>query len=466
VIESQSVDEQAYRAALGFLYDRINYERMASGSSRYHFWLQRTDQLLIRLGLSGYLHSQTDAAKIPIVHIAGTKGKGSTSAMVAAALTAAGMKTGLYTSPHLHHLEERFKIDGRPCSQAELVALVDRIEPVARAIGRDAGREPSFFELTTVIALLHFDTSDCDAVVLEVGLGGRLDSTNVCAPSVTAITSIGLDHEHILGHSLGEIAAQKAGIIKPGVPVVSGVGEGEAAEVIQARCCETSSPLFQRDREFSVQSQPAPHWGSRLTYQGHVPPLSSRADIEIPLEGVHQAGNAAIALAILDLLRDQGLKIDQEAASRGIAGLECPGRIERFDLPDQVTAIVDAAHNADSIKALCRCLTDRAGDRQIAIVFGTSHDKNADTMLQQLSPLADHLMLTRFTGNPRFKPAAELLELVPPDKRTAAQVIEQPIAACSAALAAVNPGGMLVICGSFFLAAETREWLASQALPN
>ncbi len=466
MIESQSVDEQAYRAALGFLYDRINYERMASGSSRYHFWLQRTDQLLIQLGLSGYLHSQTVKPKVPIVHIAGTKGKGSTSAMVAAALTSAGMKTGLYTSPHLHHLEERFMIDGQPCSQADLVALVDRIEPVARAIGKDSGREPSFFELTTVVALLHFDTSDCDAVVLEVGLGGRLDSTNVCAPSVTAITSIGLDHEHILGNSLGEIAAQKAGIIKPGIPVVSGVAEGEAAEVIQARCRETSSPLFQLGREFSIQYQPAPQWGSRVEYQGNAPPLNSHQCIEIPLEGIHQARNAAIALTIIDLLRDQGLEIDHDAASRGIASLQCPGRIERFDLPDQVTAIVDSAHNADSINALCRCLQDRAGDRQVAVVFGTSRDKNAEVMLHQLSPLADHLVLTRFAGNPRFRPAAELLDLVPLARAGSVQVVEQPIAACSTALDAVKPGGMLVVCGSFFLAAETREWLAAQALKN
>ena len=174
VIQSHSTDDSAYQEALGFLYGRINYEQMTSGSSRFPFRLQRTSELLRALGLADYLHTQTTRPKVPIVHIAGTKGKGSTACMVAASLTSAGLKTGLYTSPHLHRLEERFQIDGEPCSSGELVALVQQIRPATESVADPRHRPPSFFELITAIALLHFDRCDCDAIVLEVGLGGRL----------------------------------------------------------------------------------------------------------------------------------------------------------------------------------------------------------------------------------------------------------------------------------------------------
>lgn len=216
--------EVRYQDALGFLYDRINYERMASGTSRYPFRLKRITELLRRLGLAGYLHTDSPEPKVPLVHIAGTKGKGSTAAMLAAALSAADLRTGLYTSPHLHHLEERFRVDGQPCSSEQLISLVEQIKPATELVEQQIG-SLSFFELTTAIALMHFDATECDAIVMEVGLGGRLDSTNVCSPSVSAITSIGLDHQHVLGETLVEIAAEKAGILKAGVPVVSGVAD-------------------------------------------------------------------------------------------------------------------------------------------------------------------------------------------------------------------------------------------------
>ncbi len=466
MIESQPADDQAYREALGFLYDRIDYERMASGTARYPFRLQRTDQLLQQLGLGEYLYSQTSHPKVPIVHIAGTKGKGSTATMVAAALSGSGLKTGLYTSPHLHRLEERFQIDGEPCTSADLVSLVARIEPITESIARQAKRSPSFFELITAIAMLHFDASQCQAIVLEVGLGGRLDSTNVCAPSVTAITSIGLDHQHVLGETLAEIATEKAGICKRSVPLVSGVVGGEASQVIVARTMQESSKLFQLGRDYSYQHCPDPVWGSRVDYRGIRPPLTEAVSWTLALEGSHQAHNAAIALSIVDVLRDQGVPIDQESAIQGIAGVECPGRLERFELPNQVTAIVDAAHNIDSINALCQCVQHRARGKPITVVFGTSRDKDAGSMLTQLTTLADHLVLTRFMGNPRYSPPNELRQLLPPSVRRSTVVIEQPIDACSAALDLLATGGILVICGSFFLAAETREWLAAKALAD
>jgi dihydrofolate synthase/folylpolyglutamate synthase len=449
--------------ALGFLYDRINYERLTGNASRYPFRLQRMTELLRQLGLADYLHAESPAPKRPLVHIAGTKGKGSTSTMVAAALSAAGLRVGLYTSPHLHALEERFRIDGQPCSPADVVSLVERVRPATESVERELG-PASFFELTTAVALLHFDTAGCDAIVLEVGLGGRLDSTNVCSPTVTAVTSIGLDHQHVLGHDVRRIAAEKAGILKPGVPVVSGVLDPAAAEVIARRAAETGSALYQVGRDFQFDHEPAPRWGSTVRYRGLTPPLGPSLELSLQMEGEHQAGNAAVAVGILDLLRARGVDVAPQAVRRGLGQLQCAGRIERFVLPGNVVAIVDGAHNQDSIAALCACLRRRRVARPLCVVFGTSIDKSAEPMLQSLSELADRLILTRFFGNPRFRPPEQLVPLVPGAVLQQTTLIEDPIAACSEGLRSVTPGGTLVICGSFFLAAETRVWVADRAV--
>lgn len=436
---------------------------MAGGTAKYPFRLKRITELLRQLGLNGYLYADSPNPKVPLIHIAGTKGKGSTAAMVAAILTAAGLRTGLYTSPHLHRLEERFQVDGRSCSSEQLIALVDRLQIANECVERTTG-SPSFFELTTATALLHFDTEKCDAIVLEVGLGGRLDSTNVCSPSVVAITSIGLDHQHVLGNTLVEIAAEKAGILKEAVPVVSGVVDVDAAEVVKARADQTHSKLYQIDRDFGFDCHPRNRWGSEVAYQGATPPLSQRESATLSLEGKHQAKNAAMSIAIVDLLRDQGLAIPSEAIRNGLGQLECPGRIERVMLPHNVMGIIDAAHNQDSISALCDCLRDRSADRTIAVVFGTSIDKSAETMIGLLAEVTDELFLTRFHGNPRFFPPADLQPMVAPPLAGKTHVVTDPVQACELALRSVSPEGTLVICGSFFLAAECRDWLKEKSI--
>ncbi|QDT13216.1 bifunctional folylpolyglutamate synthase/dihydrofolate synthase [Planctomycetes bacterium K23_9] len=472
-----------YQKALSFLYDRINYEKMASGTARYPFRLHRTGELLRELGLDGFLAECVDQPQIPIVHIAGTKGKGSTGSMVASILTASGMVTGLYTSPHLNDLEERFRIDGQPCSREQLADLVEEIAPVAQKFADQGHGDPSFFELTTAIGLLHFQKQKCDAIVLEVGLGGRLDSTNVCMSSVSAITSIGLDHQHVLGNTLAEIAAEKAGIIKPGVPLVSGVRGGEAAEVIAAKATKARANLFQLGKDFDFQCQPDSQWGSTLDYRviPQVAPLKETTDrpldpdtnmsqVELGLDGEHQAHNAAVAITIarqlqLRILRDSSKTpphtINEQAIRDGLQNVRCPGRVERFCLANGITAIVDAAHNDDSIAALCRCIEQRRGDQKVAVVFGTSRDKSADSMLKLLAPAADLLVLTQFEGNPRYRPTDDLLPLVPPSATRNTVVQRTPIEACQAGIDFLGSGGTLVICGSFFLAAETRPWVES-----
>ena len=452
-----------------YLYGRINYERIAGSTQRYTFRLQRITELLKQLGLADYLFDHglpplSNVPKVPLVHIAGTKGKGSTAAMVSSVLTAAGLRTGLYTSPHLHRLEERFRIDSVPCSADQLLDLVQRLVPAVPSVERCYG-PPSFFDLTTALAMLHFDSSKCDAIVLEVGLGGRLDSTNVCSPSVTAITSIGLDHQHVLGETLTvQIAAEKSGIIKPNVPVVSGVADPDAAGVIAAVADKHQCQLFQLGRDFDVLASPAADWGARWNFAGLRPPLRNQMQISLRMEGDHQSRNAAIAIAVLDLLRDQRVEIPTTAIEEGFGQLQCIARVERFSLPNGVIGIVDAAHNRDSIAALCQVL-GRRGKHPISVVFGTSIDKQAEAMLASLGEVVDRVVLTRFWGNPRFRPPQELVPLLPASLRETSRVVEDPVQACLSALPSVTPGGTLVVCGSFFLAAETRQWFG-QSRPD
>ena len=307
-----------YEEALAYLYDRINYERVADRDRRYEFRLQRTVELFQNLGLEAYLHCATPngATKRPLVHIAGTKGKGSTATMVSAILAAAGHKVGLYTSPHLTELEERFRIDGIPCSAETLARLVNRVQPVVDRMDAEPAGKVSFFELTTAMAILHFDQESCDAIVLEVGLGGRLDSTNVCAASIAIITSIGLDHQRVLGETHEEIAAEKAGIIKSAAPVVCGVRHNKAGEpssraqaVIQSVAESASAGFYQIGKAFEASDIGGAEQGIRFVYSASPGPLGSlntpRLEVEVNLDGSHQAENAALAITACRLLNDQ-----------------------------------------------------------------------------------------------------------------------------------------------------------------
>ena len=267
--------------------------------------------LLVRLG-------QPDAG-LKIVHVAGTKGKGSTSAMIAAMLTAAGYRTGVFSSPHLERIEERFAVDGEPCGESELVALVDRLRPVVAAMDAEAAAEgdlqggPTYFEVTTAMALVHFVERQVDAAVLEVGLGGRLDSTNVCLPMVSVITSISFDHTQQLGNTLAAIAGEKAGIIKPGVPVVSGVTSDEPREVIARVAHEHGCRLIQTGREFRHR-----YHDGRVDFEYAVAGQEYCLEgVPLAMRGPHQAANAAVALATIAELRHQGLvRLDRRDAPR------------------------------------------------------------------------------------------------------------------------------------------------------
>jgi dihydrofolate synthase / folylpolyglutamate synthase len=456
-----STSSSDYERAIAYLYGRINYERTAE-TLPYAFRLRRMTELLDRLDLRGVA-----GATVPVVHVAGTKGKGSTSTMVASMLTAAGYCTGLYTSPHLVRLEERFTVDGKLCDLPTAVALIEALRSEADHMATTDMGPPTFFEMTTAMALMHFRNSKCNAVVLEVGLGGKLDSTNVCKPAATAITSIGYDHQHILGNTLAEIAAQKAGIIKPGVPVVSGVLQAEARQVIETIASENSSPLFAINRDFEVHATAhvCDDWTTKFDLVAHKSPLQDRQNWRVPLDGEHQAKNAAVACALIDLLVAQGMSISRECQASGLAKTTIAGRVERFKLSEDTDLILDTAHNVDSIEALCRCIERRSAGRPVTIVFGTSKDKEHVPMLAKLAEQADAMILTRYHANPRFREPSELLRDLPADKNLrnfSAQIIEEPVAAVQAAISRVSGPQLIVVCGSFFLAAEVRPFLEAR----
>lgn len=431
--------------------------------------LLRMRQLMERLG--------NPLADTPIIHIAGTKGKGSTAAMCAAMLTAAGYKTGLYTSPHLEQLEERYSIDGDLISSQTLTALCGQLRTVVDELDAeaDAASEPrlTFFELTTALAFMHFAQADVDWAVLEVGLGGRLDSTNVCSPRVTAITNISFDHTRQLGNSLEEIAREKAGIIKQGVPVISGVMDKSAATVVADVAAQREAPLRQLGRDFHFDYVPPEHLEQEqetglVRYRSSGTQSKSANECETPLAmlGTHQAANAAVALAIRDEVLAKGFELPQSAVTQALSKLVYPARIEVVHR--QPTVIVDAAHNVASVQALIETLRASFTARRRYLIFASTNDKDVRGILRLVNPFFDRIFLTQFVGNARATPPDELFRNAPgdndsPTKLNRYELCADPGSAWQAARAAATEEDMICVSGSFFLAGEIRHWIAEHA---
>lgn len=450
-----------YQNATKWLYDRIDYERLGKAGASYRFTLDRMRDLVQRMGQGNCLAPapERDGELPRVVHIAGTKGKGSTASMVAAMLTAGGFKTGLYTSPHLVRLEERFRVDGQPASEAEMVDLIHSLQPIVDRMAAEPIGGPSFFELTTAIAIEHFRRSGCGYWVLETGLGGRLDSTNVFQSDVTVITSIGLDHQHVLGNTTDKIAKEKAGIFKPGVPAISGVTQSPACDVIREHARQLGVELREIDSDFRIKETKLAEWGSEfgIHFDSDRTDACDEIEVKLNLEGDHQVHNAALAIEALR-------QIDQAPSTKmleGLATLQIDARLERFERDAEATVILDAAHNPDSIAALLRTTNKRYPGRKVVGVFGTSVDKDAADMIAQLKSGFARIVLTRYHKNPRFVPTDTLAEMAGPDGSWWS-INDAPIAACQQAIEEAGSDGIVVVCGSFFLAAEVRPWLASR----
>src|SRR4030042_1929255 len=366
-----------YAAALDYLLSRTDYERYPGFNYANRFDLRRTEDLLQRLG-DPHLISKS-------VHIAGSKGKGSTSAMIAAGLQAAGYKTGLYTSPHLVTLRERIQGDGKPILKSDLASVVEVIKPHVEAVDRDGTYgELSTFELLTAAAFVHFQRKRVDYQVLETGLGGRLDATNVVMPEICVITSISYDHTDVLGDTLAKIAAEKAGIIKKGRRVVSSPQAEEAASVIRAVCRKKDVRLVSVGSDVTWKKLNSNLSGQSLEVKG----LKNSYQITIPLLGSHQLQNAAAAVAALELLG-----LDKKSIERGLAKTDWPGRLQI--LRRRPLLVVDGAHNRDSAKKLGDALKEYFQYDRLTIIIGTSSDKDTSGIVSELAPLAHRVIATR-----------------------------------------------------------------------
>lgn len=446
-------DLQNYREAIDFLLGRINYERVSTSEfSAGDFKLDRMRSLL---GLIGDPHRE-----LPAVHIAGTKGKGSTAMMTAAILTQAGYRVGLFTSPHISRLEERMTVNGRLPNEREVVELVDRLRGPLEEMNRSPQTAPpTYFEILTAMAWLYFRDQRVDIVVLEVGLGGRLDSTNLCCPEVTVITSISHDHTRLLGATLGLIAAEKAGILKSGVPLINGELGGEALTVIQRIAHDCGAPILQLGSDFRYQHHPAVNEENQpAILPGQVDVFVADyqyAGLPLPALGVHQAHNAALAVSACTALRERGWRISEQAIQRGMLTAKCPVRMEL--VCNNPLTIVDAAHNPASIRALAQTLDSTFSGRKKGLIFAVSRDKPGVEMLLELLPRFAWVVVTRYLNNPRGLPPEELIRAAQSHTGTPLHVAESPVEAWERAEQLADSTDLVCVTGSFFIAAEIRD---------
>jgi dihydrofolate synthase/folylpolyglutamate synthase len=443
-----------YQDRLDYLYSRLNYEWVGMPRIPAELRLGRMRRLMRRLG-DPHLGQQ-------IIHIAGTKGKGSTAAMMAAALAASGVRTGLYCSPHLHRLEERFTVDGKPASVAELVALVDEVREAVESLDLDdphhASRRSTFFEITTAMGLLHFARRGVGAVVLEVGLGGRLDSTNVVHPMLSIVTSISFDHTRQLGNTLASIATEKAGIFKRGRPAVTGVRTGEAQEAIRRVATRRRCPLRELGADFRFDTAPPKLPVARPT-PCQVAVRTWRTDwgtLSLPLLGPHQAHNASVALAGLDVLAEEqpGLTVSRDDVIRGFAALRWPARVEVVG--QRPWLVIDGAHNVASADALAQTLRMCFPHTRRTLVFGTSRDKDLSGQLRTLLPLFDDVIATRYVENPRSVLPEVIAATVFDLTGRTIPATADPADALELAHRRAAPDELICVTGSLFLAAEAR----------
>ncbi len=392
----------------------------------------------------------------PTVHVGGTSGKGSTATMIAAALQAAGKRTGLHTKPHLHAMTERARIDGVPVSRERFAALLDAMMPAIERVAAEYGR-PTYYETLLALAFAHFAHERVEAAVIEVGLGGRLDGTNVITPAVAAITSVGYDHTDVLGTTIEAIAFEKAGIAKAGVPLVVAPVEAAALRVIERRAAEAGAPLVlvrdvvrAADREGDGRGQRM----SALTARGEY-------DVRLPVLGLFQRANAATAIAVLELLPD-GLRPGREAIERGFAQLELPGRMELFGRSPAV--VLDVAHNPEKAALLAASLREHFPGRRVHYVVAIGESKDARRILEALAALpSSTFTFTTFaaTGRAPIAPArlAAMAEALGGWGRT----IDDPIEALTVARRTAGAGDVVVVTGSTFVVAGLREWYATTA---
>ncbi|MBN2216085.1 MAG: bifunctional folylpolyglutamate synthase/dihydrofolate synthase [Pirellulales bacterium] len=447
--------------AADYLLHRVNYERVSqSADFTQRFKLDRMRELLHRIG--------SPESGIPVIHVAGTKGKGSTAAMIAAVLTDAGYRTGLFTSPHFERVEERLMVDGAACSGDELVGLVERVRPAVEAMDRRAEHHggpdddrPTYFEVLTAMALDHFARRAVDVAVLEVGLGGRLDSTNVAQTVVSVITSISLDHTAQLGDTLEAIAAEKAGILRPGVPLVSGVTRPAPRAVIRQLARRIGAPMIEAATDFETVVPDSPTADGPFDYYRRGE--AEYRGLRLAMPGRHQTANAAVALAVIDELRKIGWNVPESAVRSGLARAVCPGRVEILDA--RPTVVLDVAHNRASVEALVEVLAERFAGRRKWALFAAAADKDLRGMLDVLLGAFDEVVFTRFLENPRAASPEDLARLAGEQTGRTYPIYPSPAASWAWLTNRVQPDDLICVTGSFFLVTEIRRILKIEPRP-
>ncbi|MDR1382509.1 MAG: bifunctional folylpolyglutamate synthase/dihydrofolate synthase [Planctomycetaceae bacterium] len=460
-----------YESAVRFLLGRVNYETFQQ--MPYEQMRQNLDRIKAFLVFIG-----RPDRRFPIIHVAGTKGKGSVCAMLDAIAAESGLKVGCFTSPHLDSLNERFTINGVPCPNHRVVEIVQSLEKEwTRFLQKQPNsQELTFFEWSAVFAFVYFAQEQVDLGILEVGLGGRFDATNVCQPIISVITSISLEHTEQLGHTLAAIAGEKAGIIKPYIPIVSGVefGEGDdPRQIIRQISAEQRAYLFEKQRDFSLVKYSGGTFDFLWNPATKCSAIQSSASVRVEhlrlnLLGEHQKQNAAVALAAVMLLRQNGFVITDENLRRALATLEIPGRVELRQWQTSggsTTLILDGSHNRASAEALLESLhTLNAKQRfsQKILLFGSTLGKDVDGMFATLLPFFDHVIISQYASNPRAFPAEKLWNIA--QNATSTQKILQQlemIPAISDALQSLHStaanNSLLCVTGSFYFIAEIRK---------
>ncbi|MDD4237625.1 MAG: bifunctional folylpolyglutamate synthase/dihydrofolate synthase [Desulfotomaculaceae bacterium] len=413
------------------------------GKFGFNFGLERIEELLSRLGNP---HQQ-----LKIIHVGGTNGKGSTTAMLAAILQKAGYRVGTFTSPHLHSYTERFQINGVNIPEASIAALIYELRPHLDAMVAEGFEHPTEFEVATAGAFLYFSREKIDYLVLEVGLGGAIDSTNVAMPLVSVITNVAFDHMDYLGYTIREIAGVKAGIIKPGVPVVT-AAEGEGLEVIKEVSRKNNCRLIRLGQDVTWEHISLSQEKQRFTIRGL---RGVYENLTLYLIGRHQQINAATAVAAAELLMELGVSISAAAVRYGLAATRWPGRLEIMRREPLV--LIDGAHNFDGARALRLALEETFPGRSIVLMIGMLGDKERARVAAELAPLARAVVVTR-PNSPR---AGNWQELAREAERYTPEVyvIEDIGEALNMALSLAGPGEMVCVTGSLYMLAEARELL-------
>jgi len=432
-----------YNDALAKILQLVDFERMYRVHGmpvRYN--LDRIESLMDRLG--------KPHLGVPTLHIAGTKGKGSIAAMSAAILTHQGFRTGLYTSPHIHTIRERIRLNGVPVSEDEFANLVETVWPAMEAIRSESkNTRVTLFEYLTGMAFTHFNLNKTEFQVVEVGLGGRLDATNIVSPQICVITALSLDHTALLGNTIQQIALEKAGIIKPNSVVVCAPQEPPALETIREVCKQQRARLIEVSREMKWNANKTTLLGQSFSVNGRL----GQYDAWIPLLGKHQIENAAVAIGIMEILIEQGNHISYESILGGLETVSWPCRMEV--LGQNPLIIVDGAHNPHSAAVLRDAIDEHRTSGQLILLIGVSQDKNIDGIVEELAQLSPKVIAT-CSRHPRSASTAELTRsflshgIEPLEVDSSEQAV-------SVARDMAGEDDLILATGSLFLAAEVRE---------